>query len=182
MEPKDTTDEHNILYNNRKKRSIQKKLDVRTVVLINNEYTMDLLCNPDLVEDIKKVNDTLRIHSNGGEMTVNNKSKIPGYNKRVWFSIRDITNIIALKILNEQYIVTYDRNGQMFIVHRDGTDLPNMEFIMHDFGLHYYGPTKKDLVFLNTFSKNKKSFSKRQIKSAVKARELQHTLGFPTVK
>ena len=70
----------------------------------------------------------------------------------------------------------------MFIVHREVTDLPNMEFLMYDSGLHYYEPTKKDLVFLNTVSKNKEGFSKRKIKSAVKSRELQHTLKFTNVK
>ena len=70
----------------------------------------------------------------------------------------------------------------MFIVHREGTDLPNMEFLMHDYGIHYYEPTKKDLVFLKNLSKNKEGFSKIQIKSAVKFRELQHTLGFTNVK
>ena len=70
----------------------------------------------------------------------------------------------------------------MLVLHREGTDLPNMEFLMHDSGLHYYEPTKKDLVFLNTISKNKECFSKIKIKSDVKARELQHTLGFLTVK
>ena len=70
----------------------------------------------------------------------------------------------------------------MFTVHREVTDLPNMEFLIHDSGLNYYEPTKNYLLFLNTLSKNKEGFSKSQIKSAVKARELQHTLGFTNVK
>ena len=53
---------------------------------------------------------------------------------------------------------------------------------MHDSGLYYYEPTNKDLVFLNTVSKNKQVFSERPIKSAVKSWELQDTLGFTTVK
>ena len=44
----------------------------------------------------------------GEDTSVNHKAKIPGYNKRVWFSIRAITNIITLKKLTEQYRVTYD--------------------------------------------------------------------------
>ena len=115
-------------------------------------------------------------------MFVNQKANIPRYNKRVWFNRRAITNIIALKNLTVKYIVKYDINEQMFIVHREGTDLPNMEFLMHDYGIHYYEPTKKDLVFLKNLSKNKEGFSKIQIKSAVKFRELQHTLGFTNVK
>ena len=46
-----------------------------TVVLIYNESTMDLFCNPDLVEDIKKFNRPLRIQSNSGEISVNRKIK-----------------------------------------------------------------------------------------------------------
>ena len=53
---------------------------------------------------------------------------------------------------------------------------------MHYSGIHYNEPTKKDLVFLNTVSKNKEGFSKIQIKSVVKSSELQHTLGFTTVR
>ena len=36
----------------------------------------------------------------------------------------------------EQYIVTYDSNDQIFIVHREISGPPNMEFQMHDSGLH----------------------------------------------
>ena len=57
----------------------------------------------------------------------------------------------------------------MFIVHREGEGLPNMEFLMYDSGLNYYEPTKKDLVFLNNVSNNKEVFSKRQMKSNFKS-------------
>ena len=70
----------------------------------------------------------------------------------------------------------------MFIVHREGTVLINMEFLMYNSGLHYYKLINKYLLFLNTFSKNKEGFIKRKIKSDVKAQELQHTLVFPTAK
>ena len=76
---------------------MNKKIDPRTVVLLENESTMDLFCNPYLVEDIKKVKRLLRIQSNGEESFVNQKAKIPGYYERVWFSRRDITNIKGLK-------------------------------------------------------------------------------------
>ena len=93
-------------------------------------------------------------------MSIHKKAKIPGYKRRVWFRRRDITNTIALKNLTEQYRVTCDRNDQMFIVHRERVDLPKMEFLMHDSGLHYYEPPKKDLLTLNTVSRNNEGFSK----------------------
>ena len=83
--------------------------------------------------------------------------------------------------ITEQYRVIYDIINNIFIVHKDGAGLQNMEFIIHDWGLHNYEPPKKDLVFLNTASKNNEGFSKRQIKSSIKAWELQNTLIFITV-
>ena len=44
----------------------------------------------------------------------------------------------------------------MFIVHMEVAGLPSMEFLMHDYGLHYYEPPKKDLLFLNPVSKMSK--------------------------
>ena len=50
-------------------------------------------------------------------MSVNHKANIPGYNKKLWFIRRDITNIIVLEKITEQYRVTYDCNDHMLIVH-----------------------------------------------------------------
>ena len=72
------------------------------------------------------------------------RNQRPGYNKRVWFIRRAITNIIYLKNLTEHYIVTYYINDHMFIVHSEGAGLPNMECIMHYSGMHHYEPPNKD--------------------------------------
>ena len=101
----------------------------------------------------------MKIQSNSREVSVNNKAKIPGYNKMMWFSRRDITNIVALNNLTENYIVTYDINDQVFVVHREGVGLPNMVFVLHDSGIRYYETTKKYLVFLKTVNKDKEGFS-----------------------
>ena len=87
-----------------------------------------------------------------------------------------------MKNLTKKYIFTYDRNDQIFNVHREGSVLPNIEFIIHDSGLHYYDTSKKDLAFLKTVYKNKEGFRKRQIKSVVIDWELQQTLGFTNSK
>ena len=115
-------------------------------------------------------------------MSVNHKANIPGYNKKLWFIRRDITNIIVLEKITEQYRVTYDCNDHMLIVHTQGSGIPNMEFLMHDSGLYQHEPLKKTIVFHNTVSKNKEGFSKRKIKIAVKTQGIQHTLVFTTVK
>ena len=100
----------------------------------------------------------------------------------MWFIRRAIKNNIALNNLTGKYQVTYNINDHIFTVNRDKAGLPNMEFLMHESGMNYYKPPKNGLLFLNTVSKNKKCFRKRLIKDAIKARELQNTLGFTTVK
>jgi hypothetical protein len=98
----------------------------------------------------------MRLKSNGGTMAVSRKATLPGYNTNVWFSTRAITNTIALRNPIEQYRVTYDTDDLMFVVHRESESKPNVEFRMHESGLHYYDPMKEaHLTFINTVSENK---------------------------
>ena len=99
MEPREETAEQALIYNDKKKRAIHKKLYIRTVVLLDNKSTMDLFCNPDLVEYIQKVKEPLRIQYNGRDVSVNQKYNVPGYNNKVWFSRIYITKIVELKNL-----------------------------------------------------------------------------------
>jgi hypothetical protein len=87
-------------------------------------------------------------------MTVRQQATIRGYEQKVWYSERAITNILALSNVFKQYRVTYDSDEQMFIVHRQPHGLPNMEFRMHHSGLHYYVPRDGEFTFVNTVSEN----------------------------
>ncbi len=73
-------------------------------------------------------------------MTTNLQAELPGYHANVWFSKKAITNIILLKNLIKQYWVTYDSRYETFVVHREAHGKPNMEFRMHESGLHYFDP------------------------------------------
>ena len=66
---------------------------------------------------------------------------------------------MVMKNLTKQYRTTYDSNGKMFSINREGAGLPNMEILIHDSGLHYYEPPKKDLAILKSVSTNKEDFS-----------------------
>jgi hypothetical protein len=149
------------------------KIDLREVILLDSQSTMDLFCNAALVSKTCKSTTSMRLKSNGGTMVVTRKSTMPGYNKYVWFITRAITNIIDLSNLIQQYHVTYDSDDKMFVVYRESQGKPNMEFRMHKCGLHYYDPRNENhLAFVNTVSENKEGFTKRQIKGA----ELTRTL------
>jgi hypothetical protein len=158
-------------------------IDLREVILLDSQSTMDLFCNAALVSNTLKSTTSMRLKSNSGTMVVTHKSTMPGYNKDVWFSTRAITNIIALSILIQQYRVTYDSDDKMCVVHRESQGKPNMEFRMHKCGLNYYNPRKENhLDFVNTVSENKEGFTKRQIKGAELARTLYKTLSYPSMK
>jgi len=94
-------------------------LDLREVILLDRQSTMDLFCNQALVGETNKSGSSMRLKSNGGTMVVTHKAKMPGYHKTVWFSKRVITNIIALRNLIEQYHVMYDSDDLMCVVHRE---------------------------------------------------------------
>jgi hypothetical protein len=107
---------------------------------------------------------------------------VKGYHKKVWYSKKAITNIVALSSVIKQYRVTYDSDDLKFVVHRESAGKPNMEFRMHESGLHYYDP--RDIghyAFVNTVSGNKIGFTKRQIKGAETARALYATLNYPSI-
>ena len=158
------------------------KLDLKKIFLLDSQSTMDLFCNPNFVEKTFRSETDMQLTSNGGTMVVNHKAVMAGYHTPVWYSEHAITNILALKNVIKQYRVTYDSDDQMFIVHREKENKPNMEFKMHESGLHYYDPRKQELIFVTTVSGNKEGFTKRQVKEAEVARALYATLSYPSWK
>ncbi len=158
------------------------KLNLRKVILLDSQSTMDLICNPDLVEKTFKSSHSMRLKSNGGTMEVTRKAIMKGYHAHVWYNKKAITNILALSNVIKQYYVSYNSNDKMFVVHRESAGKPNMEFKMHESGLHYYDPRNEDFTFVTTVSGNKIGFTKRQIKGAELARSLYAKLSYPSWK
>ena len=50
--------------------------------------------------------------------------------------------------------------NQIFVVHREDQEKPNMEFNMHESGINCYSPTDHSVVIINTVCRNKQVFSK----------------------
>jgi hypothetical protein len=113
-----------------------KGLDLRNVILLDNQSTMLLFCNKRFVTDIRKSNEVLTLKSNGGSMQV---GKIASINKStdVWFSLKAITNILSLHDVKRHYHVAYNSYDEAFIVWREKKGLPSMVFKEHSSGLRY---------------------------------------------
>ena len=119
------------------------KLNLMEVILLDCQSTTDLFGNANMLERVYKSKSTLNLKSNGGNLKTRQKGKMTGYHTDVWYSKSDITNILSLGNVIEQYRVTYDSNDLMFVVHRGVNGKPDMHFRMHECGLHYYAPREQ---------------------------------------
>ena len=98
------------------------------------------------------------------------------------FNKKAITNILILALVKEEYAVSY--NGDAFIIHRANSGFSNMVFVPHPSGLHVYDPDDNqgftNYSFVKTVKENMFKFTKRQVKAADVAQDLQAGLGFPS--
>ena len=62
-------------------------LNLRKVILLDRQSTMDLIFNEDMVESIYRSKKKMRLRSNGGKMVIYHKAVVSGYIKDVWFEI-----------------------------------------------------------------------------------------------
>jgi hypothetical protein len=60
-------------------------LDLREIILLDSQSTMDLTSNPNLVKRIFRSSTEMQLKSNGGSVTVNHKAKMAGYHREVWY-------------------------------------------------------------------------------------------------
>ena len=97
-----------MLHNNSKPES---ELDLSNVILLYNQFTLDLVCNNIFTSELNKTNTKLQVQGNGVTLLVNHRSNIPGYNQTKWFSKKKITNRVSPKNTTKQYRVTYESNN-----------------------------------------------------------------------
>ena len=110
------------------------------MILLDNQYTLYLICNKKLATKIEKSNRTMTVQGNGGTLDITHRAKLKGYTSKLWLSKKEIKNILSFKNMIKQYRVTYEGNNEMFFVHRKESGLPNMEFRIHSSELHVYYP------------------------------------------
>ena len=158
----------------------KKPPNLRNLILLDNQSTVDLFCNRQLVSHVWDAKDSMTVHGNGGSLTTTTKAYVRNYGE-VWFHKDAITNILALINVRDKFRVTYDSEGPgVFIVHKPTG--PNLLFEMHRDGLHYHDTNNRQLSLVSTVSKQAEGFSKLQVLQAKKARDFQAAVGHPSTK
>jgi len=114
----------------------QSNVVSRNWILLDNQLTVDVFQNKDLLTNIRDSGRVLRIHCNAGVATTTIVGDLPGYGE-VWLYEKGIANILSLLRVKERYRITYDSHGgNKFIVHlKNGM---TRTFSQSKVGLYYY--------------------------------------------
>lgn len=92
-----------------------------TWLLLDNQSTVDVFANGDMLEDIHQVDDQMVIASNGGSNVTSEMGVLPGYGP-VWYDPIGIANIVSLSRVREKYHVSFNSDQNIFVVTKpDGT-------------------------------------------------------------
>ena len=73
------------------------KLDLKTIILLDNCYTMDLFWNSDLVENTTKYGNMTTVQGNDSILAVTHNETVPRYKQDKWFSTYAIINNLIQK-------------------------------------------------------------------------------------
>eukprot|EP00957_Ditylum_brightwellii_P065144 4941290-Ditylum_brightwellii.AAC.1 len=87
-------------------------------VLLDSDSTCSIMCNQDLIKNIREVDEWLTIHTYSGTTCTNLKCDVPNYGE-AWFHKGGLANILALHDVRKKFRVTYDSDeGSYFTVHK----------------------------------------------------------------
>lgn len=160
---------------------VQQGQDMKNWILLDNQSSVDLFCNPELVEDIHETDQVLDLKTNAGSLITNKKATVPGYGE-VWYDSEAMTNVFSLAKMQDMCKVEFV-SGQDSYFSVTSSDGKQIKFKRGPENLYYFKPTYRlKVCMVETVKENETFYTKRQIKQAKKAQTLLHTLGCPTVE
>ena len=106
----------------------------RNWILLDNQSTVNIFYNKQLLKDVHETDSFVRVHCNAGVAQTNMVGTLPGFPGRVWYHPNGIANILSMSQVEQHFPVTYDRDNGFVITKPDGT---TRQFTKSPRGLHY---------------------------------------------
>ena len=125
----------NIFLQNDSLKGVKRVVDKR-YVLLENQSTIDQICNAALLKNIRKTTNPIVVYCNAGSMSPDMEGDLGLMTMR--HNPRGIANVLSLRSIKQKYRVTYDIwNGKdgVFVVH---TEHGPVVFMPNAKGLHYH--------------------------------------------
>jgi hypothetical protein len=144
---------------------------MRTWILLDNQSSATIFCNPRMINNIHKTNDRLDLQTNAGILSTNMKCDIPEWGE-AWFNPNAITNIFIYAEMAKKHRITTDSaKDNAFIVHLPDKQL---RFEPTTNGLYVYVPNLKnnhgmEIQMLSSVDENKMFFTTSQFERAKRA-------------
>lgn len=153
-------------------------------ILLDSQASCNLIYNPNMVCGIMEEpnNESITLHCNAGVTVIDTISTLPGFGI-VWFYAGGIANILSLAIVSDHYRVTLDtEKEQAFIVHKpDGSTRKFKRRTCNLYACNVAAKENQGVVLTMTAEGKKAEYCNRVVKRADAARELQETVGYPSV-
>jgi hypothetical protein len=149
-------------------------------ILLDNQSTVDVFYNKDLLLNLRKSRKPMDIHCNAGVTSTDLIGDLPGYGQ-VWYHPNGIANILSLARVKEKYRVTFDSGtkNQCIIHKKDGS---TRCFQQSRRGLYFLETGETSTVLVNTVDDNKSNYTNRDYSQAVLARKIQNIIGRPSTR
>ena len=163
----------------------------KTWILLDNQSTVNIFYNKDLLQDVKTTHRCMRVRCNAGWSVTNMIGRLPGYPGEVWYNPQGIANILSLADAEKHYRVRYDSHHEKaFIVEKpDGSE---WRFKQTPNGLYYLDtapsvdqddpPDVDDTMLVNTVADKQSKYTARAYRQAVLARKIQKMVGYPSTR
>ena len=135
-------------------------------ILLDNQFTINIFCNKDLLRDVHKVGRRMRVQCNAGWTVTDLIGRLQGYPGEVWYNPNGIANILSLSDTTKYFCVHYDSGVDSTFILEKPNGMQHW-FLKTTAGLYYHDTAAPDpdddsgVVLVTTVASKKSRYTDR---------------------